>query len=101
LPSNAEPGGSVVLLERGGEEKPKRRSEGRSPRRKAAAESRKPRPHEELADEPLDDDAGEDAEEAEHDEDGENEESGDDDAIWDQAGQDEDVEDFGDDSVAA
>jgi hypothetical protein len=98
LPSNAEPGGSVVLLERGGEEKPKRRSEGRSPRRKAAAESRKPRPHEELADEPPADDTGEDVEEEERDEDDEDDEAGEDDSVWEQ---DEEFEDFGDDSVAA
>jgi uncharacterized protein YhaN len=101
LPGNAEPGGSVVMLERGGEEKPKRRSEGRPSRRKAAAESRRPRPHEESVDEPPEDDTAEDVEEVDRDEGGDDEESGEDDVVWDQAGQDEEFEDIGDDSVAA
>ncbi len=57
LPSNAEPGGSVISLERRGEEKPKRPSEGRPPRRKAAAEARKSRPHDDLVEEAPDEDA--------------------------------------------
>ena len=98
LPNNAEPGGSVVLLEQAAEEKPKRRAEGRPSRRKAAAESRKPRPQEEPVEEPPEEDAAEDEEEEEPDED-EEDQADDDHSLWD--GDEEEFEDFGGDNVAA
>ena len=100
LPSNAEPGGSVISLERGGEEKPKRPSEPRPPRRKAAAEARKSRPREDLVEEAPDEDAAAGEDEEERDED-EEDESDEDDALWEKADQDEDFEDFDGDNVAA
>ena len=43
LPSNAEPGGAVISLERRSEEKPDRQQEARPSRRKTAAKERRPR----------------------------------------------------------
>jgi uncharacterized protein YhaN len=94
LPSNAEPGGSIISLEGRDDEKPKRPSEARPSRRKTAAERRKPRPHEDLVEELPEEDPAEDEE-------GEDDESNEDDSLWERDDEEEDFEDSGGDSVAA
>jgi uncharacterized protein YhaN len=91
LPNNAEPGGGIISLAVRGEEKPKRQSEARPSRRKTAAEKRKPRPHEDLAEELPEEDTAEDEDEEEDDED---------DSLWEQ-NDEEDFEESDGDNVAA
>jgi uncharacterized protein YhaN len=100
LPSNAEPGGVTISLERRGDEKPKRPSEGRPPRRKAAVEGRKSRPREDLVEELPDEEMAEDEDDEQRDED-DDDESDEDDSLWEKADEEEDFEDSDDDNVAA